>query len=276
MYITKEEFMDRHKNLVLQGFSSDLYEILVRAHKKRLGVISMIDSKERFISQIEDCITIISLAKDARSTLKEGSRLKIYERRLRNEYAYAMEELLIKAVDEINEEAQVVNNIRTLDDDQMYVLEIFHLTPAEPDIKKVTKTFLALNYSFLAGWRSNVYEKIPSIEELKNVPRPMSKESLSHFLDQFTFAYKLGKRYLADIEEVPVRDAFEEIVKLPIHFDNKVYRELYSMCMDFELIPEEVLTSHTKNTCKYVRENYIKSKVNRAIGKGYVVSQKNN
>ena len=267
LHIEKKEFIDRHKNLVLQDFSSDLYEILVRAHKKLLGVIAMIDSKEKYIRQIEDCITILNLAIDARTTQNEGSRLKIQERRLRDEYAYAMEDLLIKAVAEIEEESQIVDSVGSLDDDVLYVVEVYHLTSAEPEIKKVSKAFLALNYSFLAGWRANVDEKIPSTEELKEVPRPMSKDYLKQLLGHFTSTLEHGKRYIITTEEVPVRDAFEEIVKLPIHFDNKVYRELYSMCLDLKLIPEEVLISHNKNPGRYVRENYIKSKVKRALEK---------
>lgn len=267
LYIKKDEFIDRHKNLVLQNFSSDLYEILVRAHKKLLGVIAVIDSKAMYIRQIEDCITILNLAIDARTAPNEGSRLKIQERRLRDEYAYAMEDLLIKAVAEIEEEAHIVDSVGSLDDDTMYVIEVYHLTPAEPEVKKVNKAFFALNYSFLVGWRTNVDEKIPTTEELKEVPRPMSKEYLKQILGRFITALDHGKRYIIDTEEVPVRDAFEEIVKLPIHFDNKVYRELYSMCLDLKLIPEEVLISHNKNPGRYVRENYIKSKVKRALEK---------
>lgn len=260
----KKVFLDRFKNLLLENYAEDIYSILVEARKQQLNISSMLESRRESTEILEDCAYVLRLALEAKSKGVKSRSVGIKNDRIRKEFALRMEDVLITAIEKLSDKNKVADDLSALDENSMYVVEIYELSDAYEDVQHTVKQFLPITGSFLSDWAKNVDGKLPTPKEIKEVKRPMSIAYLKSLQTKVKSALEEAHNYLIATEEMALNDAVKEILKLGIGLNNAAYRELYIMLDIFGFISDETKASHESNTRKDVKEQFIKAKFIRA------------
>lgn len=260
----KNAFLDRFKNLSLEDYAKDIYDILVKARKQHLNIYTMLDSRRESTEIFEDCLYVIRLALDAKSKSTKSRSVGIKNDRLRKEFACRMEDILITAIEKLGDKEKVADDLSVLDENSMYVMEIYELSDAYEEPQHTVKHFVPLTSEFFSDWAKNVDGKLPTAKEIKDVKRPMPITYLKSLQNRFKAALEETHNYLIAKEEVALNDAMKEILKLGIDLNNEAYREIYVMLDIFGFISDEKKADHKSNIRKDVKEQFIKLKFNRA------------
>ena len=265
----KEVFLDRFKNLLLESYAEDIYTILVDARKQLFHISTMLDSKQESMDILEDCLYVIRLALDAKSNSAKTRTVGIKNERIRREFALRMEDILITSIKKLADNDRVANDISAMDDNSMYVLEIYESSDAFEDVQHTVKRFLPITGHFLSDWAKDVNGKLPTTEEINGVKRPMSISYLKSLQTKIKSALEEAHTFVIAKKEVALNDAMKEILRLNITPNNAVYREIYIMLDFFGFISNEQKASHKLNIRKDAKEQYIKGKFNRAKGEPF-------
>ena len=120
---------------------------------------------------------------------------------------------------------------------------------------------------FLLNWIERIVNGLPYSKAIDLAGRPIPLDSINQQVEQVESVLLTAKELLNDFQDSMLDEFLETLLNSRVSLDNKLYRDIYNVMLLYNRLPEDLVKSHNNNadTNRYVRENYIKQRVNRMI-----------
>jgi hypothetical protein len=96
---------------------------------------------------------------------------------------------------------------------------------------------------------------------------PIKIDTIEQQINQLVSVLDTGRDLLSSLETGLSDEFIVALLISRVSLDNRLYRDIYNVLLLYNKLPEELVNSHNVNIASnpYVRENYIKQRVNRLI-----------
>ena len=120
---------------------------------------------------------------------------------------------------------------------------------------------------FVVDWIEKVVYCLPYSDAIVLAGRPVKLNSIEQQANQILSVLDTGRNLLETFEAGLADDFIVSLLISRVVLDNKLYRDIYNVLLLFNRLPKELVKSHgvSIESNRYVRENYIKQRVNRLI-----------
>lgn len=124
---------------------------------------------------------------------------------------------------------------------------------------------------FIVDWMEKIIFCLPksglSGGPIDHSARPIKIDAIEHQINQLVSILDTGRDLLTSLETGLSDEFIVALLISRVSLDNKLYRDIYNVLLLYNKLPEELVNSHNVNIASnpYVRENYIKQRVNRLI-----------